>query len=45
MQAEYVEMIKKFKGLEKEKITMHKIIDELGKANDILEREFGLLFK
>ena len=45
MQNEYVELIKKFKGLEKEKSTMQKIVDELAKANEVLEREFGMLFK
>jgi hypothetical protein len=45
MQNEYVELIKKFKGLEKEKSGLQKIVDELTKANEVMEKEFNILFK
>jgi hypothetical protein len=45
MQNEYVELIKKFKGLEKEKSGLQKIVDELSKANEVMEKEFNILFK
>jgi hypothetical protein len=42
---DYVELIKKFKALEKDKVNLQKIIDDLQSTNQVLEGDFKLLFK
>lgn len=39
-----MDLIRKYKILNKEKLSLSKVTDELIKANELMEREFNLIF-
>jgi hypothetical protein len=40
MNSEFIDLIKKFKKLEKEKLDLIRIVDEQAKACEVIENEF-----